>query len=381
MAGYLVQVAFAGAGQHDFLRKRPGLKHDVQLWNEFLKSENQPDSQGLADEDRLDSVIPEEAQEDPTEGSVLFLGATTQVHDLVHLQAALRSCLRKHAGYEGSVPVPHGTLAEVAAAAVASLKPATRGQEKLLKVQVEACLETSTAASESTPALQATHGPAKALPKVETALVTTNLNASGYTAPCAKDLKKCDKDIDRCKHVLDILQFLRMEHIAVEKTMQREAQARKGGLLLQTVLEKHGLSVPKPEDWDWTGGDKLLLQTALEQHGLALIDQDWPSHTPDLVHPIPVIPPTHNHEESHTKAVAKPSNARPLGFKAKSVRSEVYHIRCAPQVQKQLDTCASSLHICKTDVDNHNAILNSIADRASRDREAKLLNYYKILPD
>jgi len=382
MATYLVQAALAGAGKHDFLRKRPGLNKDVQLWNEFLRSEDQPDNQGLDDEVRLDSVISDETQSDTTKRSAAFLGVTTQGRD--QLKAALRSCLRKHAGYEGALPpVPHGSLAEMAAAAVASLKPATKYHEKLLKVQLEACLETSTAEPESTSAVGATRGPTKKLPLVKIAMVAINSSSSGFSAPCAKDLKQCEKDIDRCKHVLDILQFLRIEHYAVEKTMQQEAQARKGGLLLQTVLEKHGLSVPKPEDWDWTGEHKLLLQTALEQHSLALTNQDWKS--PDLVHLIPDITPTHHHEKAPIKAPAEASHAMPLELKAKPVRMEVYHTRCAPQVQKELDDCGLSLQTCKTDVDNHNAILNSLAERASKEREARLQSYYepylKTLPN
>lgn len=374
MATYLVQATLAGAGQHDFLRKRPGLNKDVQLWNEFLRNEDQPDNQGLDDEVRLDSVISDEAQSDTTKRSTAFIGVATQGHD--QLKAALRSCLRKHAGYEGTLPpVPQGSVADMAAAAVATLKPATKYQEKLLKIQLEACLETSTAAPQSTSALEATRGPTKKLPLVKTALVATNSSTSGFSAPCSKALKQCEKDIDRCKHVLDILQFLRIEHLAVEKTMQREAQAKKGGLLLQTLLEKHGLSVPRPGDWDWTGEHKLLLQTALEQNSFTLTNQDWKS--PDLVHLIPDITPTHHRDKAPIKAPAEAPQAMPVGLKAKPVRMEVYHTRCAPQVQKELDYCGSSLQTCKTDVDQHNAILNSLAERASQEREAKLQSYYK----
>lgn len=348
-----VQARLAGSGEREshFLGKRPGLNEDVKLWNEFLRSENQPHSQ---DEFALEASIPEES-------STAFLDTETKDHD--QIEVTLRSCLRKHVGPDAKMPawgsVPRGGLAAVVSAAVAGLR-ASKYDEKLLKVKLQACVEST----------QQDNQHKKTAAKA--ALVETDVTGS-----CTKVLKGCKKDLHNCEHVLDILQFLRLQHIAVEKTVQREADAKKRkswkllqtGPSLQSVLEKHGFSVPTHDDWDWTRGKTLLLQSALEEHSLALMNENWnttlPARDAPLFHPIPEIAPKQLRQHSPTQAPTQISLARPL-------RLEIHHARCPAHTQKQLDECGASLESCKVDVDDHNSILNSIAARASQMRRERL---------
>merc|ERR1719453_1178236 len=197
--------------------------------------------------------------------------------------------------------------------------------------------------------------------------VLLQVNASGV---CHKEVKQCKKDAKNCNHVLDILQFLRLEHIAVEKVMQHEGElSLRRGALLQTVLEKHGFATPKADDWSWTGKkEKLLLQTALEEHAHALTDKEWKSdesrRSQPLYHPIPQIgkvkTPHHHHTEQKVPTQSgkdEPFTGPLLPAATKALHLEVHHTHCSGDMQKELDECDAKLKTCKTDVDNLNVLL------------------------
>jgi len=370
-------AAIAGGGERDFLGKRPGLSQDVQLWNSFLRSEGEASSSISAGDPIFDP---------PAAG--VFLDATNQQgigkSSDRRLQVALQSCLKKHFSTQlkqvGPMPVtvPRGNLAAVAAAAAAHLNTGTKQDEKLVKERMQACLKTSQEEPKST----SVQGPVKAI----VASASSWASFGGHTKPsflefnatdpCTDDFKQCKKDKSNCKNVLDILQFLRLQHIAVEKSIQRDADAKKDkkSMLLQSVLEEHGFTLPKPQDWQWTGAKrKLLLQTALEQKSLALPNQEWGQWTPSsppLVHEVPNIDNirSHYHQDLPLKQAALP-----LEFH--NLPSPPGGMRCPFDVQKKIDSCHASFETCKVDVDDHESILNAIAPRAGHARELKLQKY------
>jgi hypothetical protein len=395
VAGYLFGAAFAGSGARDFLKRRPGLSKDDQLWKAFLKSEDQQGHLDQASKAQLEQDSVDELQLEPSSmmarNGKAFVDTSHQ--DQVksrdsRLQAALHSCLKDHfSSHLNStmplpIPVPGGSMAAVAAAAAASLNLGSKHRENIVKARLETCLDGTQKNKVSAQPAAPIIAP-QSMPKAWTAWGARTKNATALVqadvaSPCSKSLKTCKKDNKNCRHVLDILQFLRLEHIAVEKVIQREADAAKNhALLLQTVLEKHGLTLPKAEDWTWTDSKHNLLQSALEGHGLALLNQDWKSapttSTTPLNHPIPVVPEPLSHPIPVVPSIPTHYHAKlPLEHHAMPIKLQHLRAECPPERQKKLDDCRSSLKECNLDVDDHNSILNSISDRASLEREVKL---------
>lgn len=316
LSGQVCRLASAGAGERDFLGKRPGLRKDMQLWNDFLRSENQADSTGVGDILKLDSEMPDEDHGKSSSHTVL-----------------LDSSTRKRPGR------------------AATSTPRRKASDKTTR--------------KMTPA------------------VLLEVNASGV---CHKEVKQCKKDAKNCNHVLDILQFLRLEHIAVEKVMRQEGELslRQGGALLQTVLEKHGFATPNADDWSWTGKkEKFFLQTSLEEHAHALTDKEWKSdesnRSPPLYHPIPQVgkvKTSHHHHTEHKvptqRGEDEPFTGPLLPAATKALHLEVHHAHCPVDIQKELDECNARLKTCKTDADNLNVLLNSVAEKASAWRQQRL---------
>jgi len=427
IAGCLLRVATAGGGERDFLGKgeRPGLKKDVQLWNAFLRSEGQVDN-GVASDDRWlsEAMLADGAQvghgstgrrtsERIAARSGAFLDATVhqgadQLGDS-RMEVALQSCLKAHFGTHLSqaipMPAPKGGLAAVAAAAAAHINTGTKQNEDLIKTRLQNCMETTQkidpkAAAKAAPGKAIIVSPSFTAPWTPFGVRTKNatavkpaLVATNMTDPCTKSIKQCKRDKKNCVRVLDILQFLRLHHIAVEKTIQAEATQKKqakrhqelkllqGQKKLKQILDENGLEMPKPDDWDWwtDAKHKLILQSALEQNGLALLNQDWnftPS-TPDLYHPIPNVPsntfhPDHPLGPNHVDLQPFKQALEGIGL----VKGQHISTQCPnPHLQKKLDTCRSSVQSCKVDVDDHNSILNSIAERAIQETGVKLQKY------
>jgi len=390
---YSFWAACAGSlsGEREFLGKRPGSTKDEQLWNAFLRSENQVDhGSSIFDQDLTPPTNLGSTQ------SGVFLDATVEDDTKHGMQAALDSCIKAHfsdylkPGLPKPAAVPGGTLAAVAAAAAASLSAQSMYQQNLIKDQLKACLETTQnvraklvgkvpphpqaivppiVASGSATPFSGFGSHTKGMAPAKEAFVAT---ATDFSKPCRKKMKKCKKDEDNCKHVLDILQFLRLRNIAVEKKAQREADARNWAgpkrsnlMSLHSVLKKKGLELPKSEDWDWAGTNsshKLFIQSVLEEDGLAILDHPWSPVPPVgmMVHELPMLPsPSH---------VELPSSAMPV-----TLQNIRHH--GSPKCQKDLDICHKEIADCKVSVDDHNSILNSIAGRAVQESDAKLNAY------
>lgn len=396
-----VAAAIAGGGEKDFLGKRPGLNQDVQLWNAFLRSETQQDkgsaSDAQLDQDllgdaqltrRLSELSDQRSAAAHVKGAGIFLDANNHQaaakHDASRLQAELDACLKTHfSAYLKHasplpVPVPGQGMAAVAAAAVASLNIGTKDGTDFMKARLQACLEAAQkepAATIVTP--QRVPGWLSWGARTKNATSVIQKSTQGAeTEGCKKELKKCKKDKINCNGVLDILQFLRLQHIAVEKNIQARADRRNNPLLLQTVLKENGFKLPKPEDWQWSGAQhKLLLQTALEQDALAVPNQDWQSLSA-LYHPIPVISsasaPALNHPipdiggDIPTRYHYGPQSQD----SAMPVKLQHLLTECPYGKQMKLNGCRSAVAECQSATDNLNSILNSVAeDQDKRDRK------------
>lgn len=439
----------AFAADSDFLGRRPGLNQDVQLWNDFMRSEGKVDpgvsANGHLDRDLFDDtsrtpakVRPAAKLKSATRG--IFLDktlkdrkaaqenapriATQTVDEQAPIHSIVASSNLPSWSSWGDKTRPINGQAAIKSMAAPPNMPSSisrsalgdNGEQKDMQG-----LSKSIFASPNSPSWSSWGAETRNL--TQAALVATKASAD---TPCTKTMKACKRDRRNCDHVLDILQFLRMQNIAIEKAVQREANQRekddsddvvpvpapapaperKAEMLLQSLLEKNGLAVPKPEDWEWADSkEQMFLQSALENRALALRSQNWnwtriqegsPPEvtTTALYHPIPEIPGTnraiHVMNGASTEATAA-SLYHPV-HEIPSIRTRYHtelplknspqpiglHSRrtgCPNKLQRKLDACEESLSKCKSSVDDHNMILNSIADRAISERQKQLRRY------